>query len=144
MLFSNIYNIETPTHESQSYTQHMRLTCKIELSKLAAIVTVIILGRLFCLAVNDPGTYDSFTPIDDAPLESVCVTKKDKIKKIYFLLLDGLFIVLYVLEMNYINAYKNVVRSIIVRYMDLHHEKEFTEKIIFFKCDNFTCDNLTH
>ena len=34
------------------------LTCKIELSKLAAIVAVIMLGRLFCFAVNDPGTYD--------------------------------------------------------------------------------------
>lgn len=34
------------------------LTCKIELSKLAAIVAVIILGRFVCFAVNDPGTYE--------------------------------------------------------------------------------------
>lgn len=78
-----------------------KLTCSIELSKLAAIVAVIILGRFFCFAVNDPGTYDCAAIVDAAPLESVLKLRRPKIK-ILFLLLNGLFLVSYVLEMNYI------------------------------------------
>lgn len=32
------------------------LTWSIELSKLAAMLAVMTLDRLFCLAVNEPGT----------------------------------------------------------------------------------------
>ena len=76
-----IFIFSSQNHEPES---HMRLTCKIELSKLAAIVAVIILGRLFCFAVNDPGTYDSFTPIDDAPLESEWEKLRIKLNNFYF------------------------------------------------------------
>lgn len=116
-------------HEpTYSTAQHMRLTCKIELSKLAAIVAVIILGRLFCFAVNDPGTYDSFSPIDDAPLESTWKYLKEKKKiKILFLLLDGLFIVLCAWNELYkcikcSSQYHSAVHGFV-----FHCEKEFVE-----------------
>lgn len=48
-------------------------TCKIELSKLAAMVAVTMLGRLFCLAANDPGTYEA------VPADEVCESENENI-----------------------------------------------------------------
>lgn len=66
MILKHKINLFTSSHDKSSFP-----TCKIELSKLAAMVAVMMLGRIFCFAANEPGTYEA------VPADEVCESKRE-------------------------------------------------------------------